>query len=97
MAMFGHKTSKWLSPKMILMAKSEIHAIHVWYTVENLVCQRAGRREHDFAISIKNDEEPCRFSEAMLVHRSFGVLVSIPSGVDLHECPLEEGEQIHEP
>jgi len=34
------------------MAKSEIHAMHVWQAVENLVCQRAGRRENDFAISI---------------------------------------------
>jgi hypothetical protein len=34
------------------MAKSEIPAIHVWQADENLVCQRAGRREKDFAISI---------------------------------------------
>jgi hypothetical protein len=34
------------------MAKSEIHAIHVWHAVVNLVCQRAGRRENDFAIRI---------------------------------------------
>jgi hypothetical protein len=40
------------------MAKSEIRAIHIWQADENLVCQRAGYREHDFAISIKNDEEP---------------------------------------
>jgi hypothetical protein len=40
------------------MAKSEIPAIHVWQADENLVCQRAGRREKDFASSIKNDEEP---------------------------------------
>jgi hypothetical protein len=97
MAMFGHKTSKWLSPKMILMAKSEIHAIHVWYTVENSVCQRAGRRENDFVISIKNDEEPCRISAAMQVGGRFAVLVSIASSVDLHKGALEEGEQIHEP
>jgi hypothetical protein len=40
------------SPKVILLAKSEIRAIHVWQAVENLVGQRAGRREHDFASSI---------------------------------------------
>jgi hypothetical protein len=34
------------------MAKSEIRAIHVWQADENLVCQRADRRENDFAISI---------------------------------------------
>jgi hypothetical protein len=39
-------------PLLILMAKSEIPAIHVWQADENLVCQRAGRRENDFAISI---------------------------------------------
>jgi hypothetical protein len=37
---------------LILMAKSAIRAIHVWQAVENLLCQRAGHREHDFAISI---------------------------------------------
>jgi hypothetical protein len=31
------------------MAKFAIRAIHVWRTVENLMCQRAGRRENDFA------------------------------------------------
>jgi hypothetical protein len=41
----------WHSPKVILMAKSEICAIHIWHAIENLVCQRAGRRENDFAIS----------------------------------------------
>jgi hypothetical protein len=40
------------------MAKSELRAIHVWQAVENLVCQRAGRRENDFAISIKSDDDP---------------------------------------
>jgi hypothetical protein len=43
------------------MAKSEIRAIHVWQADENLVCQRAGRRENAFAISIKSiksDEDP---------------------------------------
>src|SRR3712207_1498278 len=38
-------------PHLILMAKSAIHAIHVWHAVESLVCQRAGRRENDLAIS----------------------------------------------
>jgi hypothetical protein len=38
---------------MILMAKSEMHAIHVWHAIENLMCQRADRRENDFAINIK--------------------------------------------
>jgi hypothetical protein len=45
------------SPKLILLAKSEIRAIHVWPAVENLVCQRAGRREHDFASSITFGDE----------------------------------------
>jgi hypothetical protein len=40
------------SPLLILMAKSEIPAIHVWLADENLVCQRASRCEEDFAISI---------------------------------------------
>jgi hypothetical protein len=33
------------------MAKSEIRAIHVWRPVENLMGQRIGRRENDFAIN----------------------------------------------
>jgi hypothetical protein len=45
------------------MAKSETHAIHVWQAVENLVCQRAGRRENDFAISTNNDDDPGNFAE----------------------------------
>jgi hypothetical protein len=40
------------------MAKSEIRATYVWQAIENLVCQPAGRRENDFAISIKSDKEP---------------------------------------
>jgi hypothetical protein len=40
------------------MMKSEIRAIHAWQANENLVCQRAGRRENDFAISIKSAEDP---------------------------------------
>jgi hypothetical protein len=38
------------------MAKSEICAIHVWQPIKNLVCQRAGRRENDFASSITSHE-----------------------------------------
>jgi hypothetical protein len=34
------------------MAKSEIRAIHVWWTVENLVFQHTGGHENDFAINI---------------------------------------------
>jgi hypothetical protein len=34
------------------MVKSEIRAIHIWQADENVVCQLAGHREHDFAISI---------------------------------------------
>jgi hypothetical protein len=37
---------------LMLMAKSEIRGISVEETIENLVCQPAGRRENDFAISI---------------------------------------------
>jgi hypothetical protein len=33
------------------MAKSEICAIHAWRPVENLMGQRIGRRENDFAIN----------------------------------------------
>jgi hypothetical protein len=40
------------SALLILMAKSEIRGISVEETIENLVCQPAGRRENDFAISI---------------------------------------------
>jgi hypothetical protein len=43
---------------MILMAKSEIRTIHVWWTVENLVFQHTGGRENDFASSIKYGQEP---------------------------------------
>jgi hypothetical protein len=46
------------SPRVIRMTKSEIRAIHAWQANENLVCQRAGRRENDFAISIKSAEDP---------------------------------------
>jgi hypothetical protein len=38
------------------VAKAEIRAIPVWQADENLVCQRAGRRENDFASSITFDE-----------------------------------------
>jgi hypothetical protein len=38
------------------MAKSKIRAIHAWQAVKNLVCQRAGRRENNFAISISFGE-----------------------------------------
>jgi hypothetical protein len=34
---------------LILLAKSEIRAVHVWQAVENLTCQPAGRSENDFA------------------------------------------------
>jgi hypothetical protein len=47
------------------MAKSERRAIHVGRTVENLMCQRAGRRENDFAISIY------RFIDAVGIIRRF--------------------------
>jgi hypothetical protein len=40
------------SSLLILMAKSEIRTIHVWWTVETLVFQHTGGRENDFAISI---------------------------------------------
>ena len=34
------------------MAKSEIHMIHVWWTIENWVFHHTDGRENDFAISI---------------------------------------------
>jgi hypothetical protein len=37
---------------LILLAKSEIHAMHVWQAVENPVCLRAGPCDNDFASSI---------------------------------------------
>jgi hypothetical protein len=49
------------SPKVILMAKSEIRAIHIWQAVENLVCQGTGHHENDFASSIKSVQEPIPF------------------------------------
>jgi hypothetical protein len=38
---------------LILMAKSEIRATHVWQPIKNLMYHRAGGRENDFTISIK--------------------------------------------
>jgi hypothetical protein len=46
------------SLKVILMAKSEIRAIHIWQAVENLVCQGTGHHENDFASSIKSADDP---------------------------------------
>jgi hypothetical protein len=40
------------APFSILLAKSEIHAMHVWQAVENPVCLRAGPCDNDFASSI---------------------------------------------
>jgi hypothetical protein len=48
------------SPKVILLAKSEIRTIYVWQPVEQAVFQHPGNRENDFASSIKSDEEPDR-------------------------------------
>ena len=44
------------------MAKSGIGESYVWQAVDNLMCQRADRREHDFAISINSDDEPTSFT-----------------------------------
>jgi hypothetical protein len=65
------------------MAKSEIRAMHVWQAVENLVCQRAGRREHDFAISIafgETGEVEC-WRLALSLHLVFQLLEEGPVGV----------------
>jgi hypothetical protein len=51
---------------LILLAKPEIPAIHVWQADENLVYQRAGRREKDFASSIKNGDDPSNFGESTI-------------------------------
>jgi hypothetical protein len=40
------------------MAKSEIRGISVEETIENLVCQPAGRRENDFASSPHEASSP---------------------------------------
>mgnify|MGYP003288702964 CR=1 FL=1 len=50
------------SPKVIPMVKSEIRGIFVEETIESLVCQPAGRRENDFATSIKSAYEPTAFT-----------------------------------
>jgi hypothetical protein len=58
-----------LSPKLILMAKSEIDPSGVWQAGENRVCQGTGRREKDFAISIKTDEDPQNYDAVCpLIH-----------------------------
>jgi hypothetical protein len=41
-----------VSPKAILLAKSETRAIHVSQAGRNWVCQGLGRHENDFASSI---------------------------------------------
>jgi len=38
--------------RLMLLAKSGIHAIQVWWTAENLVFQHTGGRKNDFASSI---------------------------------------------
>jgi hypothetical protein len=43
-----------LSPKVILLAKSEIGIIHVRQALENRFCQRSGPRENHFASGIKS-------------------------------------------
>jgi hypothetical protein len=50
------------SPKVILLAKSEIRTIHVWQAGENRKSQDSGRRENDFASSIKSGQEPTSFT-----------------------------------
>jgi hypothetical protein len=45
------------------MAKSEIHMIHVWWTIENWGFHHTDGRENDFASSIKNDDEPGNVGE----------------------------------
>jgi hypothetical protein len=46
------------SSVLILMAKSEVSTIYVQHELESWVCQRTNSCKTDFAISIKNDEEP---------------------------------------
>jgi hypothetical protein len=41
---------------MILLAKSEIRAVHVSQAIENLVCQGTGHHENDFASRISFGE-----------------------------------------
>jgi hypothetical protein len=40
------------SSVLLLMAKSEIGTMHVWWTVETLVFQHTGDRENGSAISV---------------------------------------------
>jgi hypothetical protein len=47
---------------MILMAKSETRTIQGQHALVNSVCRSTGPRQNDFAISIKNDEEPTPFT-----------------------------------
>jgi hypothetical protein len=47
-----------VSRHVLLMAKSGIRAIRVWWTVESLVFQQTGGRKNDFAISSTCGQEP---------------------------------------
>jgi hypothetical protein len=55
---------------VVLLAKSEVHAIHVWHAVENLVYQRAGRRKNDFASSLHEESSPPRMKIAQAIFTS---------------------------
>jgi hypothetical protein len=59
-AVLHPSSGSWLF--LILMPKFEIRAIHLWQAVENLVCQRTGRREHDFASSRHEASSPPRMN-----------------------------------
>jgi hypothetical protein len=48
-------------------SSSEIHVIHVWQAMANVVCQRAGRRETAFAIRLKRDDAPAMRGEGWSV------------------------------
>lgn len=56
--------SKMTSPTisvLLLMATSPVGTIHVWWTVETLVCQPTGARQNDVAIRIAlGDEAWCQ-------------------------------------
>ena len=46
------------SPKVILLAKSEIRTIYVQHELEGRVCRRINSCETDFASSIKSADDP---------------------------------------
>jgi hypothetical protein len=69
--------------------------VHVWQVLENLVCQRAGPRENDFASRIKTDADPGNDDEVR-VPQSLDQPAPPPrSSSDDHQIALLEGGCCH--